>query len=199
MIDWLRRDIVIWLKTALIFAAALILWLFYLKLAAVSASAKSSITPNHQAALPNASSNNYELVLEKSIFIGLNKNAKPYKIVAATAMKITTDQYRLVDVQAQYPLTNDYQLVICAQNGDMDDHSKLLSLSKQVKILAGGAELKGAELNINLANQVISSQAPVDLHYHQSTVTADSFTSAKNNNLIIFKGNVMTKIHLTDF
>ena len=153
-----------------------------------------SITSNLEV-----SNKNYEIILENSIFQGVNKYLEPYEITANSAIKTSDNKYNLNKVSAKYPMNNKNYLSIVSTYGTIYDDNKLIKLSDNVQIFFANLILNSENLEINLITKETASESEVGLLYKSSKITADSFISKDNSNIIIFSGHVMTKINLLDF
>lgn len=145
------------------------------------------------------SNQNYEIILQNSIFEGVNKYLEPYKITADSAVKTSNNKYKLSQVSAKYHINNKNYLSIISTYGTIYDDNKSIQLSDNVKIFFGNLILNSDNIKINLLNKEVISNSEVDLLYRNSKIIADSFIAKDNGNIIVFTGNVMTKIHLSDF
>ena len=139
----------------------------------------------------------YELTIQNLVFEGINKDFKPYKIIAKKAMKTSDYKYKLQYIEALYKLAHN-DLFIYADRGSIDDESKLLRLKDNVEIVHNDIMLSSEAMKINLINKLASSDSETTLRYNNSNITADSFASLDNNNIINFKGHVVAKIKVSD-
>jgi lipopolysaccharide export system protein LptC len=146
-----------------------------------------------------SSKKNYEIILQSLIFEGVNKDFEPYKIMAYSAIKTSTNKYKLNQVNARYPIDNKNYLSIIAKYGTIWEDDQLIKLRDNVQLSYDGLLFNSDNIVINLLKKEVTSDVAMGLLYKNSKITADSFTSQDNNNIVVFKGNVMTKIHISDF
>jgi len=142
---------------------------------------------------------NYEIIIENSIFEGVNKYLEPYKVTAHTAVKTSDNKYKLNQINANYPINTKKDLLITSKHGTIYDKTKSIKLKHDVKIFFEDLILNSNKVEIDLANKEASSNSVVDLLYKNSRITADGFISKKNSDIINFKGHVMTRIYISDF
>lgn len=195
----LNKRIISSLKVICILGVATIIFFFY----SWSESKKSNfidITNNssHKSNLKNQPKQNYEISIDNSTFEGLNKDLEPYKIRADTAIKIADNKYKLNKVAANYQ-TDGNDLLIQATEGVVDEGAKQVNLQDNVRILFNKLTFNTAQMQINLHNKDVLSNAPIEMFYKHSKIKADSFISEDNNNIIKFKGHVATRISIADF
>ena len=72
--------------------------------------------------------------MNNSIFEGLNKDKLPYKIKANVVTKQNNSIYNLNTINAKYNISNG-DLQILADNGLLNEATKLFILSENVKII----------------------------------------------------------------
>jgi lipopolysaccharide export system protein LptC len=189
------------LKIISILGIISILLLFYSKFETKSLKLESSEEENSSknTSITNYDqAQNYELTIQNSIFEGVNKDLRAYKIIADKAVKTSDYKYKLHYIEALYKLI-DNDLLIYADRGSIDDKSKLLRLRDNVEIAYNNAILSGQAIQINLVSKSASSNTGVILRYNDSKITADSFVSLDDNNIVNFKGHVVAKIKISDF
>jgi lipopolysaccharide export system protein LptC len=146
-----------------------------------------------------SSKKNYEIILQSPIFEGVNKDLEPYKITAYSAIKTSTNKYKLNQVNARYPIDNKNYLSITAKYGTIWEDDQLVKLRDKVQLFYDDLLFNSDNIVINLLKKEVTSDVAMGLIYKNSKITADSFTSQDNNNIVVFKGNVRTKIHILDF
>lgn len=140
----------------------------------------------------------FNLNMNNSIFEGLDKNKKPYKIVADRVTKQNNNIYNLNGIMAKHNILNS-DLQILAKNGILDEATKLLVLSENVKVTFNNLILTANKINFNLNSNIVSSQHPVEVNFQNSTIKALSFSTDDSNNIINFEGNVVSTLNINDF
>ena len=144
------------------------------------------------------SKQNYEIMIENSLFKGLSKEQEPYEIHSKYAYKTTDNKYKLDQIDANYKLLKQ-NLFIFAKEGLIDEQKKQIYLKNKIELNFEDLIIYGNEINLDLISKDINSRSKVKLKYKNSIIDADSFNAIDNNQKINFKGHVKTKIHLTDF
>ncbi|WP_392506501.1 LPS export ABC transporter periplasmic protein LptC [Rickettsia sp. 2024-CO-Wats] len=140
----------------------------------------------------------YNIILKDSMFAGVNKNLNAYKIKTERAIKESNNKYKLDIINAIYNVNQDQTLIINAKEGFLDEESNILDLKNDVKLFFDEIIFNTNDARIDLVNKNIISHSPAKLLYKNSSITADSFNTKDENNIIIFKGNVSTIINLSD-
>ncbi|MGI4775843.1 MAG: LPS export ABC transporter periplasmic protein LptC [Janthinobacterium lividum] len=140
---------------------------------------------------------NNQMILHKSTLLGLTKDLEPYKVNARKINTISEDQFYLEKIDAIYKI-KDQELLFNANTGLLNNTSKLVNLKGNVKISLDNLIIFSDDININLVTKQISSNDKIDIFYKNSKVKADRFTS-EDNNVLEFKGNVLTRINMLDF
>ncbi len=155
---------------------------------------------------PSATSNapkEFNLNMNNSIFEGLNKDKLPYKIKANVVTKQNNSIYNLNTINAKYNISNG-DLQILADNGVLNEATKLFILSENVKIIFNNLvltdlTLTSNKINLNLNSNIAHSQHPVEVSFKNSTIKASSFSTDDSSNIINFEGNVVSTFNLNDF
>ncbi|BDU60630.1 hypothetical protein FLA4_10400 [Candidatus Rickettsia kotlanii] len=140
----------------------------------------------------------YNIILKDAMFAGVNKNLNAYKIKTERAIKESNNKYKLDVINAIYNVNQDQTLIINAKEGFLDEESNILDLKNDVKLFFDEIIFNTNDARIDLVNKNIISHSPAKLLYKNSSITADSFNTKDENNIIIFKGNVSTIIDLSD-
>ncbi|AGJ01847.1 hypothetical protein H374_5620 [Rickettsia prowazekii str. NMRC Madrid E] len=141
----------------------------------------------------------YNVILQDSIFEGVNKNLNAYKIKTERAIKESGNKYKLDIINAIYNINQDQALIITAKEGFLDQESNILDLKNDIKLFLDEIIFNTNNARINLVNQNIYGNSSAKLLYKNSSITSDSFNTMDENNIIIFKGNVSTIIDLSDY
>ncbi|AAU03963.1 LPS export ABC transporter periplasmic protein LptC [Rickettsia typhi] len=141
----------------------------------------------------------YNVILQDSIFEGVNKNLNAYKIKTERAIKESGNKYKLDIINAIYSIKQDQTLIITAKEGFLDQESNTLDLKNDIKLFVDEIIFNTNNARINLVNQNINGNSSAKLIYKNSSITSDSFNTMNENNIIIFKGNVSTIIDLSDY
>jgi len=66
-------------------------------------------------------------------------------------------------------------------------------------VIFNGIKLKSSQLNLNINNQNINSEAPVIVDFSNSYIKADKLDSDDYSKIIRFKGNVESVFDISDF
>ena len=131
----------------------------------------------------------YSLGIENPVFEGISNNLAPYKILAHTMVKDKYNNYILQFVSGKY-LSSDGDIIIKSNEATLDDLAKKIILKDDVVVIFNGIKLKSSQLNLNINNQNINSEAPVIVDFSNSNAE-DSERSSNNLILIISRSNFL--------
>lgn len=140
-----------------------------------------------------------EISILSSVFEGVNKNLNPYKIRAKHARKTLKNKYKLDTINVQYKLNNQEDLIINSKAGVLNEETKFLKLTDQVRFKMGEAVFSTEKAEINLINKEASSNVGVILSYKNSKITSNNFNSKNDNTIINFNDRVRATIDLSNF
>ena len=140
----------------------------------------------------------YSLGIENPVFEGISNNLAPYKILAQTMVKDKYNNYILQSVSGKY-LSSDGDIIIKSNEATLDDFAKKIILKDNVLVIFNGIRLKSNQLNLNINNQNINSEAPVIVDFSNSYIKADKLDSDDYSKIIRFKGNVESVFDMDDF
>jgi LPS export ABC transporter protein LptC len=184
-------------KFIFIIGITIILLLLYswVNLPQVTIENNAKFTKANTATLP---SQNYEITMFNSIFEGISNNEQPYKIISDTAIKIAEDQYELKQIAAQYKFF-DNDILINAQHALIDNDSKLITLTDNVKILLNDLQCHTAEMLVNLIDHKATSNEKVVVYYNNSRISADNLVADGTLNTMKLQGHVQARIDISDF
>ncbi|MBA2628829.1 MAG: LPS export ABC transporter periplasmic protein LptC [Rickettsiaceae bacterium] len=140
----------------------------------------------------------YSLGIENPVFEGISNNLAPYKILAHTMVKDKYNNYILQFVSGKY-LSSDGDIIIKSNEATLDDLAKKIILKDNVLVIFNGIKLKSNQLNLNINNQNINSEAPVIVDFSNSYIKADKLDSDEYSKIIRFKGNVESVFDIDDF
>ena len=132
------------------------------------------------------------------VFEGVSNKLEPYKITADKAVKTSQDLYKLTKVNVLYQLGNK-NLIIDAVKGTIDDVSKQIELKKSVTMNFENITLTTNKMLIDLINKNTSGNSPLFINYKNSKINADTFFVNHEGYTIHLDGNVVAKVHITDF
>lgn len=142
--------------------------------------------------------NDYQMLVHGSTFTGVSKDLKPYSIKSAKANKISEGIFDLQHIDLNYNIGND-QLSIIAKNGSIDNTKNSIILKDNVAIYFSDLILNTKEININLLTKDLYSNSHVEMLFRNTKIDADSLATDNNNDILILRGNVHTKIDSSDF
>ena len=140
----------------------------------------------------------YSLGIENPVFEGISNNLAPYKILAHTMVKDKYNNYILQVVSGKY-LSSDGDIIIKSTEATLDDLAKKIILKDNVLVIFNGIKLKSNQLNLNINNQNINSEAPVIVDFSNSYIKADKLDSDNYSKIIRFEGNVESVFDINDF
>ena len=140
----------------------------------------------------------YSLGIENPVFEGISNNLVPYKILANTMVKDKYNNYILQFVSGKY-FSSDGDIIIKSNEATLDDLAKKIILKDDVVVIFNGIKLKSSQLNLNINNQNINSEAPVIVDFSNSYIKADKLDSDDYSKIIRFKGNVESVFDMDDF
>jgi LPS export ABC transporter protein LptC len=140
----------------------------------------------------------FNLNINNSVFEGYNKDKLPYQIKAKMVTKANNTIYNLNDINAQCNTGNGV-LQILAQNGVLNETTKFFTIYQNVQIIFDNISLTSDKINFNLNSNLVYSDQPVIVNFQNSTIKASSFSADDSNNIINFKGNVVSTFNLNDF
>jgi LPS export ABC transporter protein LptC len=140
----------------------------------------------------------YSLGIENPVFEGISNNLAPYKILAHTMVKDKYNNYILQFVSGKY-LSSDGDIIIKSNEATLDDLAKKIILKDNVLVIFNGIKLKSNQLNLNINNQNINSEAPVIVDFSNSYIKADKLDSDNYSKIIRFEGNVESVFDINDF
>lgn len=191
---------------AIIRQTRLVKYLFLLASSAVLGFILLQMMPIEQVIVEDASlkknipglSQDFGLTIDSSVLEGVNKHRLPYKIMAASVMRKRDMTYNLQEINASYN-TFDGTVKIVSKIGYLDEEAKLFNLTEGVEVIFNEIKLYTDRLNVDLHNNSLSTNMPVELTFGKSVINAASFTTENENNIVNFKGNVTSLFDLQDF
>jgi len=163
----------------------------YLKNTEISQDLEQKSAQNNKPKL----SKEYSLTINQSIFEGVSGELIPYKILAKTVTKDLANKYVLSSINGNYSLDNG-DLTFKSVNGILDENSKFVILTDDVKIILNDIIFTSDEIKFNLENQEAYSDTNVEVNFNESSIKADSFHTKDSNNIIEFKGNVESDFNI---
>lgn len=123
-------------------------------------------------------------------------NNKYYKIFSRRIYKIQHD-YLLEEVIGEYKL-NEGSITLRAPCAVVDNKNRKIMFENQVALTSGGVKFLSENVNIDLKNNLVYSRDNFVATYQNSEIKAKQF-EIQEKHLIKFKGNVSTKIELSNF
>ncbi|MFK8040326.1 MAG: LPS export ABC transporter periplasmic protein LptC [Rickettsiaceae bacterium] len=148
--------------------------------------------------LDNKHNNNSNIVINNSNFSGFDKGSRYYNVNAKSAIKINDNIYKLDDINGQYQLQSE-PLLLKANKGIINDSTNLIMLQEFVQLSMKNAMINSKELAIDLINNNIYSNHGVSVKLNNSDIVSDKLEIIQNTDIIKFKGNVKTKIDVSNF
>jgi LPS export ABC transporter protein LptC len=140
----------------------------------------------------------YSIIIQYPNFEAFTKKSQLYKITANQAIKINDHQYQLTKPSGELKF-NHTDLLINAEYGMLNDDKQLIMLQHNVYMEYDAFTLNTEAVEINLTNEAVTGKNKAVLSYKSSKISADSFITNNNNNVIKFHGNVKLKINISDF
>ena len=95
--------------------------------------------------------------------------------------------------------SDSVEIIIKSNEATLDDLAKKIILKDDVVVIFNGIKLKSSQLNLNINNQNINSEAPVIVDFSNSYIKADKLDSDDYSKIIRFKGNVESVFDIDDF
>ncbi len=140
---------------------------------------------------------NSELMVNNLTFKSKTKDHKSYTIIASKALKLHNETYYINDIKAIIG-AGDEAVNILANSGKYDDEIKLLKLQDKIKAQYDGYILKTDNLIIDIMTQEYISPSPVIIEEDDATISANSFRTREQQNIIEFEGDVKTIINFSN-
>ena len=127
---------------------------------------------------------------------GLDRNQRPYEIRAKSGVQDKTIEtlVHLQNVEGDFERSNGSKLDVVAAGARFDTKTRDLQLEGNVIFSEGQRFVaKMAKASVNMDNQVLASQSPVEVTLQGSVIKADSLQVLDNGNRILFRGGVKAR------
>ena len=124
---------------------------------------------------------------------GLDKNLKPYEIRAKSGVqdKAIETLVHLESVEGDFERLNGSKLDVKASGARFDTKTRDLQLEGNVVFSEGQRfTAKMTKASVNMDNQLLASQSPVEVNLQGALIKADSLQVMDNGNRILFRGGV---------
>ena len=127
---------------------------------------------------------------------GLDRNQRPYEIRAKSGVQDKTIEtlVHLQNVEGDFERSNGSKLDVVATGARFDTKSRDLLLEGSVVFSEGQRFIaKMAKASVNMNNQELASQSPVEVKLQGTVIKADSLQVLDNGNRILFRGGVKAR------
>ncbi len=127
---------------------------------------------------------------------GLDRNQRPYEIRAKSGVQDTTIEtlVHLQNVEGDFERSNGSKLDVVAAGARFDTKTRDLLLEGNVVFSEGQRFVaKMAKASVNMDNQVLASQSPVEVNLQGAIIKADSLQVLDNGSRILFRGSVKAR------
>lgn len=127
---------------------------------------------------------------------GLDRNQRPYEIRAKSGVQDKTIEtlVHLQNVEGDFERSNGSKLDVVASGARFDTKSRDLLLEGNVVFSEGQRFVaKMAKASVNMENQLLVSQSPVEVNLQGAVIKADSLQVLDNGNRILFRGGVKAR------
>ncbi len=127
---------------------------------------------------------------------GLDLNQRPYEIRAKSGVQDKTIEtlVHLQNVEGDFERSNGSKLDVVATGARFDTKTRDLLLEGNVVFSEGQRFVaKMAKASVNMDNQVLASQSPVEVNLQGAVIKADSLRVLDNGNRILFRGGVKAR------
>jgi len=130
-------------------------------------------------------------VMTNPRFYGVDKNERPYNIVADSAIRQTKDNIALQNINSDMLLQDKSWMTLLSETGDYSTRKNELDLNGSVNlIIDSGYEFFTESAHINLKENMSSGNEAVKVHGPMGILYADGFIIRDGGDNIFFHGNV---------
>ncbi len=127
---------------------------------------------------------------------GLDRNQRPYEIRAKSGVQDKTIEtlVHLQNVEGDFERSNGSKLDVVATGARFDTKTRDLLLEGNVIFSEGQRFVaKMTKASVNMDNQLLASQSPVEVNLQGAVIKADSLQVLDNGNRILFRGGVKAR------
>jgi hypothetical protein len=179
-----------WLGIAAIGLALLLAGVFVVQTSVLAPPSPEEVKADIQIAHPEQVSG------VNSRINGLDRNQRPYEIRAKSGIQDKTIEtlVHLQNVEGDFERSNGSKLDVVATGAQFDTKTRDLLLEGKVVFSEGQRFVaRMSKASVNMENQVLASQSPVEVNLQGAVIKADSLQVLDNGNRILFRGGVKAR------